>query len=171
MTRRIEHAAGDRFGYWTVIGRGVGKLIKCECICGALRDVAGYELRSGNSKSCGCMAYENLQTRFESKYTKAESGCWIWTSTTARDRSGDRRAQIRVSGKYVYAARVAYELYHGPIPDGLLALHKCDNPMCVNPDHLFIGTHQDNVIDAIEKGRFKHLENLAIYNDQRKNHA
>jgi hypothetical protein len=114
------------------------------------------------------MAGRTLKERFSKKYFIAESGCWIWTSTTTKDKSGNRRAQIRVSGKYVYAARVSYELHKEPVPPTLLVLHKCDNPLCVNPDHLFTGTYQDNTLDAIQKGRFKHLENLAIFNNQRK---
>ena len=53
----------------------------------------------------------------------------------------------------VYTHRVAYEVTYGPVPDGLLVLHKCDNPPCCNPRHLFLGTHQDNTLDAQTKGR------------------
>lgn len=95
-----------------------------------------------------------LADRFWSKVEKSD-GCWRWTSTLQRGygqialcRQGAKR-QTRV-----WAHRVAWELTHGrPVPAGLVICHRCDNPRCVNPDHLFLGTQQDNVRDAIQKGR------------------
>ena len=111
----------------------------------------------------GKFVSEPVIIRFRRKVVFSKSGCWEWTSTSSRE-SNARRAQIRVDGKYEYAARVAYKLYRGRIPPNKLVLHKCDNPMCVNPYHLFLGTHRDNVLDAITKGRFKHMENIQIAN-------
>jgi len=54
----------------------------------------------------------------------------------------------------VYAHRLAWELTYGPIPDGMLVCHHCDNPICCRPDHLFLGTPSDNMQDALRKGRF-----------------
>jgi hypothetical protein len=62
---------------------------------------------------------------------------------------------ISVRGRDEMAHRIAWELTHGPIPDRLLALHKCDNPACVRPDHLFLGTHKDNTQDMLAKGRHR----------------
>lgn len=58
-------------------------------------------------------------------------------------------------GRMQYAHRLAFAKVHGPIPDGKLVLHKCDNPICVNVEHLFLGTHKDNTQDMISKGRYK----------------
>jgi hypothetical protein len=68
--------------------------------------------------------------------------------------SGYGRATVPGRGS-VYAHRLAYELFKGPIPAALDCLHHCDNPSCVNPDHLFLGTQDDNLKDAAAKGRIK----------------
>lgn len=77
------------------------------------------------------------------------SSCMYWTGSI-------HKAGYGVYGKKSkYAHRLTWELANGPIPDGLHALHKCDVPMCCNPDHIFLGTHQDNMIDMDKKGRRK----------------
>jgi len=77
------------------------------------------------------------------------SGCWIWTGSCFRLGYGS----VRFEGKTRSAHRLAWELLRGPIPEGLNVLHKCDVPSCVNPDHLFAGTHQENMQDKAAKGR------------------
>lgn len=89
-----------------------------------------------------------LPERFWSKVEKAE-GCWLWTAY----RDDDGYGSIRVGRKAELAHRVAWWLTNGPIPPGLHVLHRCDRPECVNPDHLFLGTQLDNVVDMYRKGR------------------
>ena len=73
------------------------------------------------------------------------SGCWLWVGVL----------RGRGYGNYLrrYAHRVSWTIHNGEIPDGLLVCHKCDTPACVNPNHLFIGTHSDNLKDCFQKSR------------------
>lgn len=79
-----------------------------------------------------------------------QSGCWEWLGP--KNRVGGYGIFYRKSKKY-YAHRYYYEAVFGEIPKGFNACHKCDNPGCVNPNHIFIGTHRDNMLDASKKGR------------------
>lgn len=81
----------------------------------------------------------------------AGTRCWEWTAFRAILRGG--YGQFSVRGKKYATHRLSYELTHGEIPNGLFVCHHCDNPPCCNPEHLFLGTNQDNVRDMWAKGR------------------
>lgn len=81
---------------------------------------------------------------------RGDNDCWTWTGKTRR---GYGRVYLP-GGKYVPATKVAWEImYRRPFPKGMIACHSCDNPICVNPRHIFAGTHLDNTRDCINKGR------------------
>lgn len=87
-----------------------------------------------------------LADRFWSKVDRS-ADCWLWTGARTPTGYGALHGQERL------APRMAWTLSVGPIPMGLQVLHRCDNPPCVNPDHLWLGTQQDNMADMIAKGR------------------
>jgi len=78
-----------------------------------------------------------------------ESGCWIWEMCIGNDGYG----KVSYKGKTYRAHRHSYEVFKDDIPEGLLVCHSCDTPSCVNPEHLFLGTHQDNIGDMVSKNR------------------
>ena len=81
-------------------------------------------------------------------------GCWLWAAAT--DTSG--YGNPKVNGKGIHAHRLTWQFFIGPIPHGILVLHKCDIRRCVRPDHLFLGTQADNMADMKRKNRGSHGE-------------
>lgn len=79
----------------------------------------------------------------------SENGCWVWR----RGQNGDGYGTLTIGGRQHYVHRLAYELSKGAIPEGLEVMHECDNPPCINPDHLVAGTRKDNMRDCVRKGR------------------
>jgi len=88
--------------------------------------------------------------RFIEKVSINKDGCWIWQAFK-EPKFGYGR--FKLNGKNEAAHRASWVIHNGPIPSGLLVCHKCDIPSCVNPDHLFLGTHKDNSRDRDIKGR------------------
>lgn len=102
---------------------------------------------------------ETIQAFFQkvsilgARHFGASDGCWAWTAS--RFSGGMRYGSFYLNGKNTHAHRAAWALLRGPIPKGMCVCHRCDNPLCVNPDHLFLGTVVDNNIDRDRKGRHR----------------
>lgn len=86
--------------------------------------------------------------RFYNKVNKTNS-CWLWTGSL----TGNGYGKINIDKKYISTHRLAWELVNGPIPEGMHICHTCDTRLCVNPEHLFLGTPKDNAMDREQKGR------------------
>lgn len=95
---------------------------------------------------------------FWARVEKGDRGaCWPWT----RGRFPFGHGFVKLNGRTTGSHRIAWHLARGPIPEGLCVLHKCDNPPCCNPDHLFLGTHRDNANDRHRKGRTARINHTA----------
>lgn len=92
---------------------------------------------------------KTVRQRFEVKI-RITPGCWLWTG----EKGGKGYGRMTIAKKYLMAHRLSYELYVGPIPSGMIICHTCDNPACVNPDHLWPGTDKTNAEDKMAKGRW-----------------
>ena len=167
----MSDITGQALKHWTVLSRVPSARPKasqwlCRCVGGTTKVLHRHNLVSGRTTSCGCKA-PGLAERFWSKVSVAgPNDCWSWLGTTSKSGYG-RLFGGRHSGKQSThtASRLSYELNCGPIPDGLEILHSCDNPRCVNPRHLRVGSHKENMSEASERQRFKnHVKGRAHHN-------
>src|SRR3989304_4885937 len=109
------------------------------------------------------MWWKTTEERFWEKVDKSQGddSCWIWMGARAENGIYSY-GQFRLDNeRRVVAHRYVYELQNGPIPEGMFICHHCDNPPCVNPSHLFLGTPRDNNLDSIAKGRRQSIKMIS----------
>src|SRR3990167_2614215 len=169
---------GCRFGKWLVLDKDIVKIKRdlfyvCRCDCGLEKLVSKKSLARGSSKSCrGCcktgryndsdnilsankphwktlqFIKKDLEPIYEKHVIKNEIGCWGWKTSLSQGYGAFRCGVNRIR-----AHKASWIIHFGEIPKGLCVLHKCDNPICSNPMHLFLGTRRDNCLDMISKKR------------------
>lgn len=164
--RKINDLSGKRFNKLLVLkqyGRigCVGKKVityLCICDCGNEAIIRAPALRNGTTISCGCWLTSDKEKRSRNEHTfysslikNKKTGCLEWSKSI--DKQGYGLSYI--NGKIERAHRVAWILNKGPIVKGLCICHKCDNRLCANINHLFLGSHKDNYDDMVIKGRRK----------------
>jgi hypothetical protein len=124
------------------------------CKCGKYFKTKPSYDKKGQGNFCSRVCYNEdrkvpIEERFFRFVIKTDK-CWNWTGVIMNSGYGQFSAD---KGKTLGAHRYSYELHNGKIKKGCFVLHKCDNPICVNPSHLFLGTHQDNMNDKKNKQR------------------
>lgn len=159
----------NRYGRLVVLSaapaKGSHRMWNCLCDCGGLFTAWQMSLRRGAAKSCGCAVREVRSARwanyrepaFWARVQKgAEGACWPWSGLQKQGpKNPHPYGALGWRGKVTTAHRVAYEVTYGEVPVGAMVLHRCDNSLCCNPSHLYLGDHAKNMADMVARGRRK----------------
>lgn len=158
VPKKARDLTGQRFGHWFVAGyAGQPRCHQREwwvicTLCGRSRRRLAFTLLNGTSTSCCQMHKRRLWTVSDLlgrlSGTEDVNRCWEWSGYSVHGYGSTSH-----DGKRITTHRLSWMLHFGDIPESKWVLHKCDNPACCNPHHLFLGNHQDNVDDKVAKGR------------------
>ena len=150
---------GKKFNKLTILDQIKHQKCVCLCDCGTIKTFQTGAVIRGNTKSCGCLRsikrkdyHEECKQKLFASIKKTATGCWEWGK--ARHRQG--YGHFCYKRKVELAHRISWILFNGNIPKKMCVLHKCDNPPCVNPKHLFLGSYKDNNRDCWDKKRRSH---------------
>lgn len=121
----------------------------CQCGCGSAIELQMHHIRHGVSRFLPGHRNGTPETRLRKKIFIDHAGCWIWTGSRYTNGYG----KISVHGRAMPVHRFSYMVHHGSLSPELVVCHKCDKPLCVNPNCLFQGTYKDNSEDMVGKSR------------------
>ena len=128
---------------------GCEKPAEARCLC----NTHYMQQRRANLLPIGTRARGTTEERFW-RFVDKSGECWLWLGSSRTQKGYGLLPKVGGSkGKSVLAHRLSYQIHKGEIPEGMVVMHSCDNPSCVNPDHLSVGTQSQNILEAIAKGR------------------
>lgn len=155
---RAKYKINEKYGKLKILKYLGDRKYLCKCDCGNETICRSAYFTNGNKKSCGCLRTINRENYLDevkeillNSIIISESNCWDWKKS--KNKSG--YGQIMFKRKSCLAHRISWIIFKDEIIDKSNVLHKCDNPSCINPDHLFLGTQQDNIKDMFNKKRSK----------------
>jgi hypothetical protein len=167
MSKQDKDMTGQKFGRLTFI-RPTERFsnkeeviweLKCDCGNTHFSPPSYITNTRRPTLNCGCVRREKTANTIDDFWAniriREPEECWEWQASTV----GEGYGSFSWESKNVYAHRFAWSLVNGPIPSGMFICHKCDNRLCCNPNHLFLGTQQDNMQDKMNKGRAPAGEN------------